>query len=202
MTLADRQLEMLRRMAALDPPPVFMGGFAEDALAAGTVTRPHEDLDWVFPRGELQLRQAQAEQLGFGDFETKGEAAPGEPIYLFCRAPNDVRLDLGVADEDDGSWWVKVHKLFFEVDGAEAPAGYRVRLPGDMFEQPAVELDGVRIRTVSPLALYQMRVGFSSRGSFGKLTEKQLSSASRLRERFFPDHSEAELAPFIEPLKP
>jgi hypothetical protein len=47
-----------------------------------------------------------------------------------------------------------------------------------------------------------MRVGFSSQGSFGKLTEKQLSSASRLRERFFPDHSEAELAPFIEPLKP
>jgi hypothetical protein len=66
MTLADRQLEMLRRMAALDPPPVFMGGFAEDARAAGTVTRPHEDLDWVFPRGELELRRAQAERLGVG----------------------------------------------------------------------------------------------------------------------------------------
>jgi hypothetical protein len=31
MTLATRQLKTLRRMAALDPPPCFIGGFAEDA---------------------------------------------------------------------------------------------------------------------------------------------------------------------------
>jgi hypothetical protein len=50
-----------------------------------------------------------AEQLGFEGFETKGEAAPGEPFYLYAWAPHDVRLDLGIVDEDDGAWWMKVH---------------------------------------------------------------------------------------------
>lgn len=75
---------MLRRMTALDPAPVFMGGYAEDAVLAGELTRPHVDFDWLFPRQELELRRAQAEQLGFSGFETWGEAAPGEPFYVFA----------------------------------------------------------------------------------------------------------------------
>jgi hypothetical protein len=51
----DAQRAMLARMAGLDPPPFSMGGFAEDALLAGTVTRPHEDFDWLLQRSELQL---------------------------------------------------------------------------------------------------------------------------------------------------
>jgi hypothetical protein len=56
MSLEEQQLQMLRRMATLDPPPCFMGGYAEDALLAGTLTRPHEDFDWLLPRRELELR--------------------------------------------------------------------------------------------------------------------------------------------------
>jgi hypothetical protein len=198
VALAERQLEMLQRMASLDPPPVFMGGYAEDALTAGTVTRPHEDFDWVFPRSELRLRRAQAEHLGFAGFETWGEAAPGEPFCLFSWAPDDVRLDLGVADQEDDGLWVKVHKLFFEVEGREAPAGYRLRLPDDTFEPP-VEIDGIAIRTVSSLALYQLRVGIAGQGSFGELSETQRRATDRLREAFFPGRSEADLAPAVEP---
>jgi hypothetical protein len=200
VALAERQLEMLRRMAALDPPPVFMGGYAEDALTAGTVTRPHEDFDWMFPRSELRLRRTQAEQLGFTGFETWGEAAPGEPFYLFSWAPDDVRLDLGVADQEDEGLWVKVHKLSFEVEGKEAPAGYRLRLPDDTFEHPSVEIAGIVIRTVSPLALYQLQVGIAGQGSFGRLSETQQRATDRLREAFFPGRSEADLAPAVEPL--
>jgi hypothetical protein len=144
MTLAERQLAMLRRMAALDPAPVFIGGYAEDALAAGTVTRPHQDLDWFFPRRELDLRRAQAEKLGFTGFETWGEAAPGEPFYVYAWTPDDVRLDLGIADEEDGPLWVKVHRLFFEVDGREAPAGFRVRMRDDTLTQPPSRSTGSR----------------------------------------------------------
>jgi hypothetical protein len=80
-SLAEQQLGLLKRMANLDPPPCVMGGYAEDALLAGTVTRPHEDVDWLLPRHELQLRLSQAGQLGFAEFETWGEAAPSEPFY-------------------------------------------------------------------------------------------------------------------------
>ncbi len=164
---------MLQRMASLDPAPCFMGGYAEDALLAGAVTRPHEDLDWILPRSELPLRIAQAEQLGFRDFETWGEAAPGEPFYLFTQN-GDLRLDLGIADEEDGAIVVRIHKLFFQVGGLEAPAGYKVYLPADLFEFPPVEIEGIAIRTASPLALYQLRVGIALQGSFGPLSERQL----------------------------
>jgi hypothetical protein len=200
VTLAERQLEMLRRMASLGPPPFFIGGYAEDALMAGMVTREHGDFDWLLPRRELDLRRAQAEELGFTGFETWGEAAPGEPFYLFARAPHDLRLELGVVDEEDGALWMRVHKLSFDIKGQEAPCGFRVRLPDDTFEQPPVDLGGIRIHTVSPLALYQLRAGIASRGSFGELSERQLESAKRLREVFFPDRSEADLAPVVETL--
>ncbi len=47
-----------------------MGGYAEDALIAGAVTRPNEEIDWVLPRRELPFRLAQAQQLGFESFAT------------------------------------------------------------------------------------------------------------------------------------
>ena len=199
MTLPEQQLEMIRRMAALDPAPYFMGGYAEDALLAGSVTRPHLDIDWVLPRSELRLRRAQAEELGFSGFETFGEAAPGVPFYLFAEA-GEVRLDLGIADEEDDTLWLRVHRLVFEVDGGEAPAGYCFRLPEDTFAYPLVELDGTSIRVASPLALYQIRVGIAAQGSFGELSDRQQASARRLRERFLAAVPEEELAPRIEKL--
>ena len=60
-----------------------MGGYAEDALLAGRVTRPHEDVDVIFPRDEEALRMDQLADLGFEEWETWGEAAPGVPFYLF-----------------------------------------------------------------------------------------------------------------------
>ena len=144
----------------------------------------------MLPRSQLELRLAQARQFGFSEFETWGEAAPGEPFYLFGQH-GELRLDLGIADEVDGALLVKVHRLSFDVGGREAPAGYQVHLPPDTFAHPPVEIDGVVIRAASPLCLYQMRVGIASRGSFGELSERQRESLRRLRETFFPDRSEA-----------
>ena len=199
VTVAGAQLELLRRMAALDPPPCLMGGYAEDALIAGTVTRPHADLDWIFPRRELPLRLSQARELGFGEFETWGEAAPGEPFYLYGEN-GELKLDLGVADEQGGRAHLRIHKLAFDIDGREAPAGYRLLLPRDTFEHPPVEIDGVAVRTASPLALYQLRIGIASRGSFGQLSARQRESARSLKNTFFPHSSDVDLEPRIESL--
>jgi hypothetical protein len=86
------------------------------------------------------------------------------------------------------------------VDGREAPVGYQVQLPPDLFDHPEVQLDGVAIRPASPLGLYQLRVGIASQGSFGELSDRQMEPARRLRETFFPDRAEDELAPRVEPL--
>ena len=106
-----------------------------------------------------------------------------------------------MADEEDGAFWLELHRLRFELDdGKPAPAGYRLRLPGDTFEHPPVDLDGVTVWPISPLALHQMRLGIARQGSFGELGEKQLRSLRELRTRFFPDRSDEELLPPIEPL--
>jgi hypothetical protein len=197
--LTDRQLELIAKLAGLEPTLTFMGGYAEDALLAGRVTREHEDIDVVFRRTEQELRFAQLAELGFGSWETVGEAAPGVPFYL-AGQDGEVKLDLGVADEHDGKHWMRVHTLSFTVAGEEAPAGYRLQLPDDLFEQPLVELEGIAIKPLSPLALYQMRAGVAKRNSFGPLSERHLLTLARLREQFFPDRSEEELLPASEPL--
>lgn len=197
--LTVRQLDLLARMAALAPPARIIGGYAEDALLAGAVTRPHADVDWLFPRRELGLRLAQARALGFPEFEVWGESAPGVPFYLYAEN-GDLKLELGVADEEDGRLWIKIDRLRFQVDGKPAPAGYRLRLPSDTFDHPPVEIDGVTIWPVSPLALYQIRLGIAQQGSFGELGEKQLRSMRKLKKRFFADRSDDELAPPVERL--
>jgi len=195
----QRQLDLIAKLAALDPPIAFMGGFAEDALLAGGITREHEDIDVIFPRDQQKLRLAQLAELGFRDWETWGEAAPGVPFYLFGQS-GDLNLDLGIVDQAGAENWMRVHRLSFTVGGEEAPAGYQLRLPDDLFEQPLAELDGVAIKPISPLALYQMRAGVAERGSFGPLSERQRATMAELRQRFFPDRSEAELLPATKPL--
>jgi hypothetical protein len=197
--LTSRQLDLLRRMSRLSPAPWVFGGYAENALLAGTVTRPHVDVDWLFPRRELDLRLAQARTLGFTEFETWGEAASGEPFYLFARN-GDLTIDLGITDEAAGRHVVRVGKLAFEVDGGAAPAGYQIALPRDTYSHRPAAIDGIEVRVASPLALYQIRAGIAARGSFGELSPTQRASLRTLRERFFPDRTEAELAPQIEPL--
>ena len=193
------QLDLLERMSALEPPVRVMGGIAEDALVAGTLTRPHVDVDWLVPRREYELRLGQAGELGFAELEVWGESAPGQPFYLYGES-GDAKLEIGIADEEGGALWIKIWALGFELHGKPAPAGYRLELPSDTFEHPAVEIDGIPVWPVSPLALHQMRVGIAGQGSFGELGEKQLRALRTLKDRFFPDCTEADLMPRIEPL--
>ena len=122
-----------------------------------------EQCAWIFPRRELELRLAQARSLGFTGFETWGEAAPGEPFYLFSQN-GDLRIDLGVTGESAGRPVIRVHRLAFEVDGGESRTGYQVVLPPDTYDHPPARRDGIAVRVVSPLALYQLRGGIASQG--------------------------------------
>lgn len=61
-------------------------------------------------------------------------------------------------------------------------------------------MEGTTIRTGSPLALYQIRIGIAGQGSFGELSERQQASARRLRDELLADVPEDELEPRVEPL--
>jgi hypothetical protein len=122
---------------------------------------------------------------------TRGAATPDAP-------PNgDAR---STTDEERSSLWIKVHRLSFTVNGKEAPAGYRMRLPADLFDQPPGRIDDIRIRVAAPLALYQMREGIAAQGSFGEPSERQRESARALREERLSGMTDAELEPTVEQL--
>jgi hypothetical protein len=63
-----------------------------------------------------------------------------------------------------------------------------------------VELEGIALKPISPLALYQMRAGVAEHNSFGPLSERQRATMAELRARFFPEVPEEDLLPPSEPL--
>jgi hypothetical protein len=61
-------------------------------------------------------------------------------------------------------------------------------MPRGLFDWPPTIIDGVQIRTLSPLALIQIRAGVTATGVFGPPRPgKDEAHQSRLIEAFFPD---------------
>lgn len=180
-------LDLVRAVMALDPPTRIFGGVAEDALLHGRLTRPHDDVDVLVLRDELELRLAQAGKLGFREFHLRMESRPGVPLVGGC-VVGDLNLEFIVFDRaPDG-------RVFFEVP---VHAGTkRVWLPGGALDWPEVDLDGVRVRTLSPLALYHVRAAVAE--TFGGFRPKDVVAQAALVERFFAGVPEAELAPHTE----
>ena len=96
---------------------------------------------------------------------------------------------------------MRVHRLFFDLDGEEPPTGFEFALPEDTFDHPPIELGGIPIHVVSPLALYQLRLGIAARGSFGDLSERQRAASRALRDTFFAHSSDEDLTPRIARLR-
>ena len=78
----------------------------------------------------------------------------------------------------------------------------RIDLSDGVFDHPVSNLDGVAVRTVSPLALYQIRAGITMSGGFGPLRPKDTISQEALRTRFFPGASLESLQPTLTHVSP
>jgi hypothetical protein len=78
----------------------------------------------------------------------------------------------------------------------------RIELSDGVFDHPMSTLDGVAVRTVSPLALYQIRAGITMAGGFGPPRPKDITSQEALRTRFFPGASRESLQPTLTHVSP
>jgi hypothetical protein len=185
-------LELIAALYALEPPLWVFGGFAEDALLHGTVSRPHSDVDVLVVRRELEARLEQLGRLGFDRFETYYDIAPGKPLVLHGER-GGLHLELGVFElRPDG-------RPFFEVYAADGTL-CRVTLAADARRHPSTKLGGVSIRTVSPLAQYQIRAGLKAVGAFGALRPKDIRAQALLKQRYFTHRDGESLLPEIERL--
>lgn len=189
MSLLDRQLVTMRALMSFDPDLRIMGGFAEDALLHGRATRPHEDIDLVVLREDLDRIVDRAEALGFGDPWHLRIAVDRSRPLVFGSIVDGVNLEIIVFDRDEEGrvYWEKPTEHGFA----------RLYLPDDAFEAAPSTLDGIEVRTVSPLALYQIRAGVVD--LFGGMRPKDTVSQAALRERYFVGASEDSLSPRIIP---
>lgn len=173
MSTDSGYLALIHRLTTVRPPVFVFGGYAEDALLAGKTTRPHGDVDVLVKRVDLAGHLQRFVEWGFPTFEIYFEVVPGSPL-VFHAASDGIELELGVYDE-----LVPGRPSFV------LPADdhlIRVTLPSDSFTHPLGRIDGVAIRTISPLALYQMRVAIMRTGVFGPPRPKDEAAQTQLRK--------------------
>jgi hypothetical protein len=179
-------LPIIQSLALLEPPVFVFGGIAEDALLDGSLTRPHGDVDVLVGRRSLDVHLAQLGAMGFTDFEVYFEPQPGRPLVL-GGAHAGRTVELGIFDE------LEPGIASFVLPVAERLV--RISLSRDALRHPVGSIAGVPIRTVSPLALYQLREAFIHTGVFGPPREKDRAAQARLRQELLLDIAEGDLSP-------
>lgn len=180
----SRYPELIRELMRLEPKLWIFGGIAEDALLHGRLSRPHEDVDVLVFRDELDLRLDQAQALGFREFHVRMMPRSGEPLVLGA-IEGDLNLEIVVFERDGEGG------AYFDVPVEEGMR--RVWLPPGSFDHPRSLIEGVEVRTVSPLALYHIRAGVAE--TFGGFRPKDRVAQAKLRKAFFAGVPEDELAP-------
>jgi hypothetical protein len=179
-------LTTIERLAALEPAVFVFGGFAEDAVLDRSITRPHGDVDVLVGRETLDVTLAQLESLGFRDFRVLFEPEPARPLVLGA-GDSGQSLELGVFDE------LEPRIASFVLPAQSGLT--RITLPDDTLRHPIGSIEGVPIRTVSPLALYQLREAFIQTGVFGPPRDKDRAAQDRLRRELLDDVSDGDLMP-------
>lgn len=175
--MIETHLELLQVLSELEPTPPIFGGVAEDALLSATFSRPHADVDVFVIRADLDLRRREFGQFGFEEFEVRYAPRPGQPLAMGS-PQGETDLEIGVFDLNDGD-------VYFEVEDGNGLL-HRVSLPTDAVDHDVeAAIDGIKVRTLSPLALVHIRRGLERLGTFGPLREKDIAVQKRLLDRFF-----------------
>ena len=164
----------------------YLDTIAEDALLDGSMTRPHGDIDVLVGRDTLELHIAQLGAIGFFGFDVLFAPQPERPLVLGA-AHAGQNVELGVFDKQEPG----IASFVLPVERGLV----RISLPEDALQHPIGLIDGVPIRTVSPLTLYQLRVAFIQTGVFGPPRDKDRLAQARLRQELLGDVQEADLTP-------
>ena len=181
-------LELLRELATIEPPLFVFGSIAEAALLDRRLDPSHGDVDLLTPRTGVEHRIERLGDLGFAPFDVYYEPRPGLPL-VYGATRDDLALELSVLDYDSAGM------PYFALPTDAAVVA--VAMPADLFEWPPTIVRGVRIHTLSPLALIQIRAGGMATGAFGPTRSQDTARQARLIEAFFPDSDPMSLQPRI-----
>jgi hypothetical protein len=180
--------DQLRKIASLAPPLYVMGGIAEDLLLRGNVVEGHRDLDMLVPVKHLGLAAEQLVSIGLA--WVPHDDQPGRPWVFGANTslPVEVWPCLTTASGE----------YFVVVPGSDG-RHFRLELPSDTFLHAPREA-GLKLHTVSPLALYRMRLASAQTRHEGMRSERDLAIAAKLRLAFLNDMTAVELTVTLEEL--
>lgn len=179
--------------------PFLAGGFAEDAVLYHKPSREHFDIDWFMLRTDLDYYIELARKFGFEKINTYGNNANGEPFYMSCTVDESLWIDFLIADTDqENNVYVEIAELLFDTTGLPPLKPLRIYFDPNILNYQHTEFDELKLQTISPLGLYQLRVGLNINKTLGELRDKDIKSMAALKAEFFPDAKEKDLMPRTE----
>ena len=184
----------LAEIARFDPPLPILGGVAEDIVLHGDVVGDHGDIDVLVFRSELAATIAALQRIGFGATEVYFQEVRDMPLVLAIDKGTS-HLEIAVCEKDDAG------DVYYVLRG-EADGFNRIYLPSGALDQPIVDVAGVPVRTLTPLALHHIREGLHSVRSFGGMRPKDVQARAAFEAAFFADADPGILVPRVEPVPP
>ncbi len=184
----------LAELARLDPPHTIFGGVANDLVLYGDIVRDHGDVDVLVMRPDVSGVLAALGRIGFGPPVVYFEEVRGLPLVVGTQKGAS-QIELGVFDEDEAG------DVYFVLKG-EAQGFHRIYLPAGATDNPPIEVDGLEVRTVTPLALFHITAGLDATGSFGPLRPKDLTARAEFQRTLLADADPGILVPRVEPVPP
>lgn len=176
--VTQKQVEFIQDTFMNNLPVRLYGGYAEEALLEGDITRKHHDVDMVALRKDKDQLKTDFENMG-SNVEEVFEKEADKPYKLLVKK-GEVETDVALLDWDD-----ERNQPFAET---RTPDGRKVRAYFDhsSFNQEPQKLGDLEVKAVSPLMQMQMREAFWL-VKRGEPRQQDLDKQEALRQRFFPD---------------
>jgi hypothetical protein len=138
--------------------------------------------------------------MGFKPFVIYGKTANKQPFYISYCDKNDACIEATISYKDrKGRTYVEIAE-FLNFDATRFPPlkPFRLYFPTNTFNYPPSDFDGLKIQTISLLALYQCKASMHVYRTFGKYRDKDIKSMQALKDKFFPDKKPRKLIPETE----
>lgn len=175
------QLDFLNMIQEKRLPIWVIGGFADDALVHGGLSRFHSDIDAVTYRDKADFLKTELENMGFLIEEV---IIPPNTTAYKLRAKKDLlHLDLVLFDFDESS-----KRFYISLVNPNTNDLFRIYFSENSLSYPTQNLNGIKINTVSPMTLIQSKNIYARIGS-NEERDKDLKSQTVLINKFFPGDS-------------
>jgi hypothetical protein len=173
-----------------------MGGFAEDALLGGQITRERADIDLLVDEANWDRVRELLQSILSGGLKARIPGPHNQPLAYVGAMP-DFKVEVWLAERTQDNYAIVLPGLDRR---DEQPAFYRLTLESDTFLFPGTGLEDVAVQTISPRALVRFRGASAQTRGDEEKRRADLDVMARLSRAYLGDRALADLMPEITKL--